>query len=44
MVQKLNIRALLTEKEQEFNFTPTESGEIPFSCSMGMYSGVITVK
>lgn len=43
MVQKLNIRALLTEKEQVFDFTPTESGEIPFSCSMGMYSGVINV-
>lgn len=43
MVQKLNIRTTLTEKEQVFDFTPKESGEIPFSCSMGMYSGIINV-
>jgi plastocyanin domain-containing protein len=43
MVQKLNIRTNLTEKEQTFDFTPTEAGEIPFSCSMGMYSGTIVV-
>ncbi len=43
VVQKLNIRALLTEKEQVFEFTPHEKGEIPFSCSMGMYSGSIVV-
>ena len=44
VVQKLNIRASLTEKEQVFNFSPKESGEIPFSCSMGMYSGTIIVE
>lgn len=44
LVQKLNIRANLSEKEQTFDFTPKESGEIPFSCSMGMYSGTIIVK
>lgn len=44
MVQKLNIRTLLTEKEQVFNFTPQEAGDIPFSCSMGMYSGTIQVE
>ena len=44
MVQKLNIRTNLTEKEQIFDFTPTEAGEIPFSCSMGMYSGTIIVQ
>lgn len=43
IVQKLNIRTLLTEKDQIFEFTPEESGEIPFSCSMGMYSGSITI-
>ncbi|MCX6731291.1 MAG: sulfite exporter TauE/SafE family protein, partial [Candidatus Roizmanbacteria bacterium] len=36
IVDKLNIRTLLTEKEQVFEFTPKETGEIPFSCSMGM--------
>lgn len=44
MVQKLNIRTLLTEKEQVFEFTPQETGDIPFSCSMGMYSGTIQVE
>lgn len=43
VVQKLNIRTTLTEKEQVFEFTPKETGEIPFSCSMGMYSGNINV-
>lgn len=43
VVQKLNIRTTLTEKEQIFEFTPKETGEIPFSCSMGMYSGVINI-
>jgi len=43
VVEKLNIRTNLTEKEQVFDFTPTEAGEIPFSCSMGMYSGTIIV-
>lgn len=44
MVQKLNIRTVLTEKEQVFDFTPQETGDIPFSCSMGMYSGTIQVE
>lgn len=42
-VPKLNIRTQLTENEQVFEFTPKESGEIPFSCSMGMYTGVFNV-
>jgi sulfite exporter TauE/SafE/copper chaperone CopZ len=41
--EKLNIRTLLTEKEQVFNFTPKENGDIPFSCSMGMYWGNFSV-
>jgi plastocyanin domain-containing protein len=28
---------------QVITFTPTEVGQIPFSCSMGMYRGVIEV-
>lgn len=44
MVEKLGIRANLTKDEQLFEFTPSEEGEIPFSCSMGMYSGTIIVK
>lgn len=41
--EKLNIRTLLTEKEQVFDFTPKEAGDIPFSCSMGMYWGNFSV-
>lgn len=29
--------------EQSFTFTPTEKGTFTFSCSMGMYSGTMTV-
>lgn len=37
------IRKNLTKGENVITFTPTQSGEIPFSCSMGMYAGVFTV-
>jgi len=43
VVQKLNIHAFLTQQEQTFTFTARDVGEIPFTCSMGMYSGSITV-
>lgn len=43
IVPKLNIRTQLTEKEQIFEFTPKDNGEIPFSCSMGMYTGVFNI-
>lgn len=29
---------------QVFNFTPTQKGEFTFTCSMGMYTGVLTVE
>jgi sulfite exporter TauE/SafE len=36
----LNIQKLLPETgETVIEFTPTESGPLPFSCSMGMYTG-----
>ncbi|MEQ1933436.1 MAG: cupredoxin domain-containing protein [Fimbriimonadaceae bacterium] len=31
-------------KTVTFNFTPKEEGEIPFTCSMGMYDGKVIVK
>ena len=40
---KLGIQKLLTMGKNNFEFTPTELGIIPFSCSMGMYRGEITV-
>ncbi len=41
--QKLNIRKFLKPGENIIEFTPTEVGTIPFSCSMGMYRGSFKV-
>ena len=41
--QKLNIRKFLNLGENIIEFTPTEVGTIPFSCSMGMYRGSFNV-
>lgn len=43
IVPKLNIRKNLTKGENVIEFTPTEVGRLPFSCSMGMYTGVFNV-
>lgn len=43
IAQKLNLRKNLVLGENVIEFTPTETGKIPFSCSMGMYTGVINV-
>lgn len=40
---KLGIRKLLVRGENVFEFTPDETGVIPFSCSMGMYRGQFVV-
>jgi len=40
--QKIDVE--LNEGENEFVFTPTASGNIPFSCRMNMAKGVIRVK
>ena len=40
---KLNIRKTLVVGKNIIEFTPTETGNIPFSCSMGMYTGSFTV-
>lgn len=42
-IPKAGIRKTLKPGENVFEFTPKESGNIPFSCSMGMYRGVINV-
>ncbi|QQS20470.1 MAG: sulfite exporter TauE/SafE family protein [Candidatus Moraniibacteriota bacterium] len=44
VVPKLGIRTTLVMGENRFEFTPTEVGTIPFSCSMGMYKGVFIVE
>lgn len=40
---KFNIRKNLVKGENIIEFTPKETGRIPFSCSMGMYTGVFNV-
>jgi sulfite exporter TauE/SafE/copper chaperone CopZ len=43
VISKYNIFAGLKEGINEFEFTPTSTGPVKFSCSMGMYTGVINV-
>lgn len=40
---KMGIQETLSPGENTFEFIPEKSGEIPFSCSMGMFRGTITV-
>lgn len=40
---KLGIRTNLVAGENIIKFTPTEVGQVRFTCSMGMYSGVFNV-
>ncbi len=41
VVPSLGIRTSLKKGENVIEFTPKEKGSIPYSCSMGMYRGVI---
>ncbi len=43
LIPKEGIRTRLNPGENVFEFTPDQVGDIPFSCSMGMYRGVINV-
>jgi sulfite exporter TauE/SafE/plastocyanin domain-containing protein/copper chaperone CopZ len=40
---KINVRKTLVAGKNVIEFTPAETGSIPFSCAMGMYTGVFTV-
>ncbi len=42
-VPKLGIAAVLSQGPNLFEFTPTELGQIPFSCSVGSVGGLIEV-
>jgi sulfite exporter TauE/SafE/plastocyanin domain-containing protein/copper chaperone CopZ len=42
-LSKLGIRKTLKAGENIIEFTPTEAGKLPFSCAMGMYTGVFNV-
>ncbi len=44
IIPKMNVQKNLQSGENVIEFTPTETGTIPFSCSMGMYGGSIVVK
>lgn len=43
LAPKLGIQKFLDAGENVIEFTPKESGQITWSCSMGMYRGVFTV-
>lgn len=43
VMRKFKIGKPLNKGENIFRFTPTETGTIPFSCSMGMYTGKFIV-
>lgn len=43
LISQLNIRQQLTAGENIIQFTPTQTGSLRFSCSMGMYTGVFNV-
>lgn len=43
IMPKLSISKSLKMGENIIEFTPTETGKLPFSCSMGMYTGVFIV-
>jgi len=44
LVKKFGISRNLVRGENVIEFTPTELGIVPFSCGMGMYTGVFNVK
>lgn len=44
VVPKYRINKYLEKGENIVEFTPTEAGDIHFSCSMGMYRGIIKVE
>lgn len=43
VIPKLNISKGLQAGENVIEFTPNEAGKLPFSCSMGMYTGAFNV-
>ena len=43
LLSKYGISQSLKPGENIIEFTPTETGQVPFSCSMGMYRGVFNV-
>jgi len=44
LAPSIGVRKSLQAGQNIIEFTPTETGTIPFSCSMGMYTGTIVVE
>ncbi len=44
IIPDLNIRSIVTDDSTILSFTPSKSGKIPFTCSMGMYWGQFVVE
>ncbi len=44
VIPEYGIKRQLEPGENIIDFTPTESGRLPFSCSMGMFRGTLTVE
>ncbi len=43
VIPAFNVRKVFTEADNTLEFTPTQKGSFPFSCSMGMGRGTINV-
>ena len=44
IMQQMNVQKLLRSGENTIEFTPTDVGQLKFSCAMGMYNGEFEVK
>lgn len=43
VIPQLGVRKVFSESDNTVEFTPTKSGSLQFSCSMGMYKGLLNV-
>ena len=43
VIPQLNVRKVFSQNDNTVEFTPTKTGALQFSCSMGMYKGLLNV-
>ncbi len=43
VIPQLNVRKIFSQNDNSVEFTPTKTGSLQFSCSMGMYKGLLNV-
>ncbi len=43
VIPQLNVRKIFSQNDNTVEFTPTKTGPLQFSCSMGMYKGLLNV-